>query len=240
MKRLTKGLLALALLATASVAQAQSVDEIIDKHVAHYNYNVVNNAVGMHISMVMSASVQGMSMEIPMEMWTDREGRMRADMNMDMGGMAVSMNYITDGDVMYMKNSMAGGGWQEVPMEQGPNSDLLKGFNSSLDNWKEAGWEVSLKGSETVNGIACHVLSVKQPDDEVPNNMYLSKANGEIVSIGQEGESSRIFFTDYTRTPEGFLYAQSWSIETEEGTNTISVEEFELLNSFDESLLERN
>jgi hypothetical protein len=229
----------LALLLTAILAvcgaQAQSVDEIVNKHIA---------AMGGRdkLKEMKTSYTEGImemhGMEIPVKLWVVNDKAVRMEL-----------------EVMGMSNIQVAtrtGGWMQAPAmgitePKAMDSGMVKLMQPRLDlagelfDYKTKGKKVSLEGKETTNGVEAYKLKVTQPDGTAFNlfidaaTYYLDKMQGHVNVKGQETEFV-VTFTDYKKTTNGYAYPTS---TTQEPAGTkISITKMEVNGPLDDTLFQ--
>ncbi len=217
-------------------AFAQTVDEIVDKHVAAMGGKDKLSAVKT-LAREQSIAVQGM--EIPVKSIVMVGKSMRSESTI----MGNAMIQAVDGTT----------GWKVVPaMMQGTGepedmtADELKQQVGQLDpfgalfNYKDKGNKVELVGKEKVGKDDAYHLKVTTKDGQVIDE-YLD-ANTYLVSKvkattnGQEGE---IAFSDYKET-EGIKFANTMELESPQaGTLTFTTNKITINGPVDETVFKK-
>jgi len=206
MKRLT--LFGLAIIFTVSTTKSQTLEEIIRQYSAAMKMDQLANI--KTIKMTGRQSVMGMEMMIVLYMKSPNKIRVSQSMGgLPFGGQEILQVY--DGEKAYMVNPMLG--TQPVPLtdeqlRQLQNSNF---FNNQLlvyNNNKQ----ITLEGSEDVNGSAAHKLKII-PDFEGINSffMFIDKATGLVTKQSIVAEQMGVSITmesimsDYTEV-NGFVF----------------------------------
>lgn len=190
-------------------AYAQTVDEIVDKHVAAMGGMDKLNSV-KSIVREQSLSVQGM--EIPTKSTTVIGKSMRSESSI----MGNSMIQVLDGTTGWMvRPAMMGGTGDPEDMP----AEMVKQMTSQLDpfgalvNYKDKGAKVELVGKEKLGKTDVYHLKVTTKDGQI-SDQYLDATTYLITKVkatmnGQEGE---IGFSDYKDT-DGIKFASTMEME---------------------------
>jgi outer membrane lipoprotein-sorting protein len=205
-----KNLLALCLsliVLSFSSLQAQSADEIVQKHVEAKGGIEAWKKVNA-LYMKMSTSMMGM--EIPTEVWVQTPDKMKNVVSFQ------GKNIITviDGQEGWMVNPMMG----STKAEKLPES-ALKDMKDQADmagplfDYKTKGHSVELLGEDDLDGTEVYKLKLTEKEGDV-STFFIDKDSYMILKMtakkkvnGQEEESS-IEFSDY-RKVEGLSFAFS-------------------------------
>lgn len=217
-------------------AYAQTVDEIVDKHVAAMGGMDKLSAVKT-VAREQSIAVQGM--EIPVKSIVVVGKSMRSESSI----MGNSMIQVVDG----------GKGWKVVPaMMQGTGepedmtAEELKQQSGQLDpfgalvNYKSKGSKVELVGKEKVGKADAYHLKVTTKDGQTidqyldANTYLVSKV--KMIANGQEGE---ILLSDYKDT-EGVKFANTMEMESPQaGTLTFVTNKITINGPVDETVFKK-
>lgn len=209
-----------------SSLQAQSADEIVQKHIeAKGGLEAWKKVSGMY--MKMSTSMMGM--EIPTEVWVQTPDKMRNVVSFQ------GKNIITviDGKEGWMVNPLAG----STKAEKLPES-ALKDMKDQTDmagplfDYKAKGHSVESLGSDDLDGTEVYKLKLTEKEGDVTtffidkeSYMVLKMASKKMVN-GQESESS-IEFSDY-RKVEGLQFAFSTTMGAAGQTMASKISELKL------------
>lgn len=233
MKR-TLALLLIATLAVCSV-QAQSVDEIVNKHIAAMGgRDKLKEMKTSYTEGIME--MQGM--EVPLKLWVVNDKAVRMELEV-MGNTNIQVATRT-------------GGWMQMPImgmtEPKPmDSGMVKVMQPRLDmagelfDYKAKGKKVTLEGKETTNGVEAYKLKVTHPDGTEVNlfidaaTYYLDKMQGHVKTNGHEADFV-VSFADYKKTSNGYSYPAS--VVQEPGGTKISFTKMEVNSPLDDSLFQ--
>lgn len=205
----TNRILTAALAVFASVsAYAQTVDDIVDKHVAALGGMDKLKGVTTLVT-ERSLSVQGM--EIPSKTTIVVGKSMRTESSV----MGNSMVQVVDGSTGWMiRPAMMGGTGDPEDMP----ADQLKQQVGQLDpfgplvGYKEKGNKVELVGTEKVDGKDNYHLKITTKDGQVVDE-YLDVATYMVskVKMDMNGQAGEIGFSDYKDT-DGIKFANTMEI----------------------------
>lgn len=195
---------------------AQNVDDIIAKHV---------DAMGGKDKLAALNSVYEetnstiMGNELPAKVWVVNNVGFRMEMDM-MGSQMVTVVNRQKG---WMINPMAGStDPQALP------DDAVKMFahrmvlGGQLYNYKERGYTATLVGKEAVNGKDTYKIKLSKAGESDATyyvdaaTYYIDKSAAMSYMNGQSTEQD-IIFTDYKKTPEGYVFPNSYTIELPQG-----------------------
>jgi outer membrane lipoprotein-sorting protein len=219
MKTLKFGLIAVSLLAGVAFAQAQSVDDIIAKHV---------DAIGGKEKI---NGIKSIYTEATMEV---------------MGNNAPTVTTILIGKGYKSEMDFAGSkiiscftptfGWQINPMQGKTTADtippeMMRGAKAQFDpgepgspliDYAAKGNKVVLDGTSDNNGVKDFKLKLTSKDSAVytyyidPTTYYIVKQEMNVNVQGQDALTS-IMFSDYKKTDYGFVYPMSIVLTVPQG-----------------------
>ncbi len=216
MKSLKSGLLALLAIFSMVALKAQTVDEIISKHI---------DAIGGKEKV---AAVKTLSIESTLEV---------------MGNEAPSNTLIVNGKAYKSETDFNGqkiitcitdqGGWSLNPMmgQTAPEAlpaDQAKAGQSQLQiggplfDYAAKGNKVELLGKEDVGTVSAFKLKVTTKDSVIstyfidPSTYYVIKAISTASGGGQEGETI-VTFSDYKKTDFGYVFPMGQQITLPQG-----------------------
>lgn len=232
MKHLRIALFTLASLTAFSV-KAQTVDEVVDKHLEAIG-GKAKWAELKSVRMESNLSVQGM--DIPVITTRVHNVGQRVDISaMGMDGYII--NTMTAGwTYMPFMGQSAAEAMPEEQVKEGADELDLQG---SLLNYKEKGHTVELLGKEDVDGTECFKikLTTKSGKNRTlfvdTKNYYLIRTVAKATVMGQEQEIS-INYGDYKKTPEGYVFAHT--IGGAFGQGDMTVTKIEINKPIDEKV----
>jgi hypothetical protein len=172
---------AAAVLLWASSAQAQTADEVVEKHLAAIGGRaVLAKATSQMSTGAVVVSTQGMDLSGPVEVYRKAPNKSRSFIRLDLsavGGTEVTVDQRCDGKAGFLSNSMQGD--REVSGDQ-LQAMLNNSFPSSLLNYKEAGARVELTGKDNVGGRAVHVLLLT-PKAGPPSRLFIDAETFDVL-----------------------------------------------------------
>ena len=238
MRSLRVGLLAVASALSVSMLHAQTVDELVNKHIT---------AMGGKEKL---SSIKSLYTEYDMEI---------------MGNSAAGTTYILNGkgyrnDVDFNGQKITQvitdkGGWGVNPMmgQSGPTAmpaDQVKMAQGQLDvggplfNYAVKGNSLELAGTEDLNGVKTYKLKMKNKDGVEgtiwldPTTYYIVKSTNKAKVEGQEIETT-VAFSNYKKTDYGFVTPTNTEITLPQGlTLNITSKKVEVNKDIDPKLFE--
>ena len=193
------------LLATAALSvNAQSVDDVVDKHIAAIGGK---DAISKIKSMVIESevSVMGQSFPSTTSILVNKGFKNVTTVN----GMEIIQAFSTD--TAWSVNPLMG-----ASTPQGMSAEQKKLGASSYDvggplmNYKEKGSIVELTGSDSVNGVKAIKMKIKDKNNTEttmwldPNTYYILKQEVKLTADGQEVVSTSTF-SDFKKTESGMV-----------------------------------
>lgn len=215
---------------------AQTVDELVDKHVAALGG--ADKLAGVK-TMVVERSLSVNGMQIPSKTTMIVGKAMRSESSV----MGNSMIQVIDGGTGWMiRPAMMGGTGDPEDMP----ADMLKQQAGQLDpfgalvNYKDKGNKVELVGKEKVDGKDAYHLKVTTKDGEAFDE-YLD-ANTYLLSKlvrNMNGQTGEIAFSDY-KPVEGIQIAQTMEIVGGQmGTLSFTTDKVQINPPVDESIFKK-
>jgi hypothetical protein len=143
----------------ASMAQAQTADDIVEKHLAAIGGRAVLSKATSEIATgSVVVSTQGVDLSGSVEIYRKAPNKTRSFIRLDLsavGGTELTVDQRCDGKTGFVSNSMQGD--REITGAQ-LQAMLNNAFPSTLLNYKEEGGKVELVGKDKVGDRAVHVL----------------------------------------------------------------------------------
>ena len=201
-------LLVFALLASPFLTNAQTADEIIEKHIKAMGGADKLKSIQ---SVVMEGEINAQNMKIPISMTTVHNKAWRMDFSMM--GMNAFMIMRSDSGWMFMPFS-----GQTAP--EAIPADQLKEGKSQLDiqgqllDYKEKGHTVEYIGMDDVEGTECYKLKLTEKEGKVsyylidPASYYVVRRTGKQNIGGKEMEISTDL-GDYKAVEGGYIFPHS-------------------------------
>ncbi len=225
---------ALALFATVG-AFAQSVDEIVDKHIAALGGADKLKGVKTLV-MEQSISVQGMDIPSKTTLVLGKASRSESTV------MGNSMIQVVDGSSGWMvRPAMMGGTGDPEDMP----ADQLKQQMGQLDvfpllGYKEKGTQLELVGKEKVDGKDVYHLKVTGKDGQ-PYDEYIDATTYMVSKIkrSMNGQMGEIMLSDYKET-DGIKFPKTMEMEAGQmGTLTFTTEKVTVNGNVDEAIFKK-
>ncbi|MBN8820875.1 MULTISPECIES: outer membrane lipoprotein-sorting protein [unclassified Spirosoma] len=222
-------------LCLSGLAQAQTVDELVDKHVAALGgLDKLSNVKTLYIERSMAIN----GMEIPSKSTIVVGKSMRTETSV----MGNSMIQVVDGTTGWMvRPAMMGGTGDPEDMP----ADQLKSSKGQLDpfgalvNYKTKGNQVELVGKEKVDGKDAYHLKVttkegQTVDEFLDANTYLVSK----VKMAMNGQNAEIAFSDY-KDKDGIKFANTMEMASPQGALTFTTEKITVNGPVDESIFKK-
>ncbi|WP_020596095.1 LolA family protein [Spirosoma panaciterrae] len=222
-------------LCLSGLAQAQTVDELVDKHVAALGgMDKLNNVKTLYIERSMAIN----GMEIPSKSTIVVGKSMRTETSV----MGNSMIQVVDGSTGWMvRPAMMGGTGDPEDMP----ADQLKSSKGQLDpfgalvNYKAKENKIELVGKEKVDGKDAYHLKVttkegQTVDEFLDATTYLVNK----VKMAMNGQTAEISFSDY-KDKDGIKFANTMEMASPQGALTFSTEKITVNGPVDESIFKK-
>ena len=198
MKTMIKSICLVATMLMASVASAQTTEEILAKHEAAMGgadkWATVKTAVIKN-----KFSVQGMDIDSKTSLIIGKSFRQEVEV---MGNKIIT---VIDGDKGWMNRPAMMGGTgepEDMPAEQVKMASSQKTLGSILTNAKKDGYKIELVSKEKLEGADVYLLTVTKPSGE-DSKVYVSttsnfvvKTQSKVQANGQEIDSE-VSFSNY-------------------------------------------
>ncbi|TDW99327.1 LolA-like protein [Dinghuibacter silviterrae] len=195
---------------------AQSVDDIIAKNIdamgGQDKLATLNTVYEETTSSIMGN-------DLPAKIWVVNNVGFRMEMEM----MGSKMVTVVNKDKGWMINPMAGStDPQPLPDEAVKTFARRMTLGGAFFNYKDRGYTATLVGKESVNGKDTYKIKMTktgEPDATYyvdATTYYVDKSSTTTFMNGQSVEQD-IIFTDYKKTPEGFVLPNSYTMELPQG-----------------------
>jgi outer membrane lipoprotein-sorting protein len=240
MNFLSVPVLALAALTVSLAVKAQTVDEIVNKHI---------EAVGGKDKL---NSMKSLYVEADMEVMGNQASSTTTVLygkgslsEIDFGGQKI-VNCVTIDKGGWSINPMAG----QVTAEPMPEAQANAGKSQlypcgALLDYTARGNKVELDGQEDINGVKAWKLKVTTKDgaNQVhyidPNTWYIVKSVSKMNTGGQDIEQG-ITFSDYKKTDYGFVAPYTSAIELPQGmTLNVTIRKIEVNKEIDPKIFDK-
>lgn len=227
-----KILCSLFLLAGVISLQAQSIDEIVKRHVdaigGEENWRKVKN-------MVMKAKTKAQGADINITRTIVDKTAMRMDIDVfGMKGWSIMTNKE---------------GWVFMPFQgqtkpEAMTADDIKSSQDQLQvldefiTYKEMGKKIELVGKDDVDGVECFKIKLTEANGQEtshwidPSNYYLIKSVSKIKANGKENEITTSF-SNYRKLESGIVYAMNMSGDM---TGELEITSVEVNTKIDDSI----
>lgn len=226
------------LFAFGMVSYAQTVDEIINKHVdAIGGMDKLNSLKTVKLS---GTSGFG-SMEFPFTMTYKLPSAMLMESTIQ--GMTMKQGY--DGETAWMVNPFMGSSDpQKMNEEQTKGMKEEADFQGSLVNYKDKGNKIELEGKEDMEGSDTYKLKVTNRDGDVSYyyldaSTYLILKTSTKRKIKEKEINADTYFSDY-KSEGGILLAHAMEVKADMGemghSQKITIEKFEFNIPVDDSI----
>lgn len=236
MKQLRIALFSVASLFAFAV-NAQTVDEVIDKHIEALG-GKEKLASLKSVRMESTMSVQGM--EIPMVTTRVHNVGQRVDISaMGMEGYIINTPTAGSTYMPFMGQSAA----EAMPEEQVKEAVDQLDIQGPLLNYKDKGNTVELLGKEAVDGTECFKLKLTTKNGKSttmfidPKNFYIIRSVSKATVMGQEQELT-VNFGDYKKTEDGYVFPHT--IGGAFGQGDLTVTKIEVNKEIDEKIFKVN
>lgn len=235
MKRTLVAFFILLIAASVNVAQAQTLQDVLNKHFEAIGQDELLEKETYEIE----ATVSQMGMEIPMVMKMKRPNKFR--MEMEMQGQTMIQAY--NGEKGWMLAPWVSSKPQDLTGPQLEQAMEQADIDGELYNYKEKGYTAELLGKEFMGDD--EVFNIKLTgDDGVEKNYYIGtddylvkKVIGKVNAQGQEVTVEQIM-SDYEKI-DGVMVATRVESKSPMGSATISFKKLNFGASLDESIFEK-
>ena len=213
MKVLKRGLLLLTTIVCLASANAQTVNDIVNKHI---NAMGGKNKMAQLKSIHMDMSMQMMGNDIPSSVIIVEGKGFRSETEMQ-GQKIIQVITDTGG---WSINPMMGGTPQALPAEQAKQAAGQLYATGPLYNYAEKGNKVELEGQEKVGDVNAYKLRVTTRDSS-ESTYYIDPSTYYIIEIVNSGEmmgnpvTITVTNSDFQKTPEGYVLPHT--IQTDMG-----------------------
>lgn len=240
MKLLRQSVVALATLSVSFAVQAQTVDEIVNKHIeAIGGKDKINGMKSMRIEADMEVMGNQATSTTTVLYGTGSLSEI------DFGGQKI-VNCVTADKGGWSINPMAGQVTAEpMPEEQAKLGKSQLSPGGALLDYAAKGNTVELAGQEEVNGVKAWKLKVTTKEggnlvyyiDQA--TYYVVKTVSKVSTGGQEMEQG-VSFSDYKKTDYGFVTPHTSAIELPQGmTLNVTVKKVEINKEIDPKIFDK-
>lgn len=235
MKKLFFTALATVVFAFANVANAQSLNEVLDMHFKATGQEKLMAVQSFYIK----AKISQMGMEMPMEIKIKNE---KFIVTIDLQGQKIITAF--DGEKGWMINPMMGAEPQQLAGDQlvqaRQQANMMEG---ELFNYEAKGHSAELAGKVNVDGKEMYRIKLTTKDGNT--NDYLIDATTNLVSkvkskVSAQGQTVDVeqIMGDY-KTIDGITMAMKIESKTPMGNAVILMEEVKMNETFDDSVFKQ-
>lgn len=224
-------ILSLSLVFTLTTARAQSLDEIVNKHIEAIggldNWNKLK-------SLSMECNMKAQGTDIKFTIYQIDKKCVRQDINV--GGM-------TGYSIIKTTEGWNYAPWMGQTKPEAMTPDDVKNAQDELYiqdefiTYKELGKKIEYFGKDDVDGTECHKIKMTNKDGKEttfyidPSTYYVIKETDKMMADGKEVENST-FLSDYKKLNEGIVYPMSIS----SGWGEMTITKLEINPKIDETL----
>ncbi|MGE0020928.1 MAG: hypothetical protein AB7S72_14745 [Draconibacterium sp.] len=235
MKKLFFTAFATVVFAFANVANAQSLNEVLDMHFKAAGQDKLMAAQSFYVK----AKVSQMGMEMPMEMKIKKPEKFIV--TIDVQGQKIITAF--DGEKGWMINPMVGTDPVELAGEQLAQARQQVDMEGELYNLEAKGHSAELAGKVNVDGKEMYRIKLTTKDGNtkdyfinVATNL-VSKVKSKVSAQGQTVDVEQVM-SDY-KTIDGITMAMKIESKTPMGNAVILMEEVKMNETFDDSVFKQ-
>jgi hypothetical protein len=235
MKKSVITVIAIIIVAFVNVAQAQSVNEVLDKHFKAVGQEKLVAVQSFYIK----AKVSQMGMEMPMEMKIKKPEMFIITINMQ----GQKMIQAFDGQKGWMIAPWVSPEPQELTGEQLTQAKQQVDMNGELYDYEKKGSTAELGGKVNVDGKDVYRIKLTTKDGNVKdyfidaNTYYISKVKAKVSAQGQSVDVEQIM-SDF-KTIDGITMPMKVETKSPMGTAIILMEEIKYNENFDNSIFKQ-
>ncbi len=235
MKKSVIAIVTIIVIAFANVAQAQSVNEVLEKH-----FKTIGQEKLVAVqSFFIKANVSQMGMELPMEMRIKKPDMFI--INIEVQGQKMVQAF--DGQKGWMIIPMMSPDPQELAGAQLDQAKEQVNMEGELYNYEKKGSTAEMAGKVNVDGKEMYRIKLTDKEGNVKDyfidaNTYLiSKVKAKVSAQGQTVDVEQIM-GDY-KTIDGIKMAMKIESKSPMGTAVITMEEIKFNEKFDDSIFKQ-
>jgi len=221
----------------SGVLQAQTVDKILKKHLKESGSKKYKKVE----TVKMMGNLPTPQGDFPLTTYSKKPNKMKVELDI-MGTFIIPSAY--DGKTAWMINPMTGDSSPQKFPEEGA---LLIADQAQLEplyiNYADKGYNISLDGTEDVNGRNCYKLKIeKSLTDNADNNTqyhYFDTETYMVVKVnvmGADGNRVDTFFSDFKKTDSGITFPFTMEIDSAMGLQKISFTEIIINDPIDDEV----
>lgn len=235
MKKSMFTVLAVLVAAVFTLAQAQTVDEILDKHFKAVGQKKLMDAE----SISMKAKISQMGMEMPMEMKMMKSGEFLVTVEMQ----GQKMIQAFDGERGWMIAPWMSPDPMELTGEQLEQAKGQANLEGELYNYEKKGSTAEFKGKVNLDGQDLYRIQLTTSDGNEKdyfidtNSYYITKVKSTVSAQGQTVDIEQNM-SDY-KTIDGVAMAMKIESKSPMGNTSIATEEVKFNESFDPAIFKQ-
>lgn len=235
MKRLILPFLATLFLAAWTQTQAQSLNDVLEKHFAAVGQEKLTSVKTYSVK----ATVKQMGMEIPMDMKMKRPNKFRMEMEMQ----GQKMIQVYDGEKGWMIAPWVSSEPQDLSGPQLDQAMSQANIDGELYNYAEKGASATLIGKVNVEGSPMFNIKLTGKDGTEKNyfidagSYLIRKVKAKVSAQGQEIEVEQTL-NNY-KNIDGIMMATSIESKTPMGTATVIFDDIKFGENFDDSIFSK-
>ncbi|MFI5152049.1 MAG: DUF4292 domain-containing protein [Chitinophagales bacterium] len=238
MKILKIGLLSSFVVAGITGLQAQSVDDIINKHIDAVGGKDKLNSIK---SIYLESTLEVMGNEAPSTTYILNGKGYKSET--DFNGQKI-INCVTDKGGWSLNPMMGQSAPEAIPEDQLKAGRAQLQIGGPLFDYKAKGNKVELVGRDSVNGVSAYKLKVTSKDSVEstfyvdPNSYYVLRTVSKTNMGGQEGETV-VNFSKFEKTPYGYVFPMGQEIILPQGISlNITHKKIEINKDIDPKVFE--
>ncbi|SHF93837.1 Outer membrane lipoprotein-sorting protein [Mariniphaga anaerophila] len=235
MKKTISAFLVILLFVAANHTQAQNLDEVLNKHFKAIGQEKLLEKQTYFVT----AKIEQMGMELPMEMKMKRPNKFRMEMEMQ----GQKMIQVYNGEKGWMVAPWISPEPQDLSGPQLDQAMEQANIDGELYNYKEKGTTASLLGKVNVDGSPMYNIKLTDKDGNVKNyfidadNYFIRKVKAKINAQGQEVEVEQNM-SDYKEF-DGIFMPTKIESKSPMGTANIIFGDIVFGEKFDDSIFEK-
>ncbi|MDO8952688.1 MAG: hypothetical protein Q7U86_08700 [Draconibacterium sp.] len=235
MKKSVITLVAIAIVAFLNVAQAQTVNEVLDKHFKAVGQEKLSDVKSFYIK----AKVSQMGMEMPMEMKIKKPVMFL--MTVDIQGQKMIQAF--DGEKGWMIFPMMGPDPQPLEGDQLTQAKQQVNMEGELYNYAQKGSVAELIGKVNIDGNELYRIKLTTTDGNSKDYFidtktnYINRVKTKVSAQGQSVDVEQIM-GDY-KTIDGITMAMKIESKSPMGTATIIMEDVKFNENFEDAIFKQ-
>ena len=235
MKKSVITLVAIAIVSFLNVAQAQTVNEVLDKHFKAVGQEKLSDVKSFYIK----AKVSQMGMEMPMEMKIKKPDMFV--MTVDVQGQKMIQAF--DGEKGWMIFPMMSPDPQPLEGDQLAQLKQQVNMEGELFNYAEKGSTTELIGKVNIEGNELYRVKLTSKNGDTKDyfidskTFYVNRVKAKVVAQGQTVDIEQIM-SDY-KTVDGITMPMKIETKSPMGTGSMVMEEVKYNEKFDDAIFKQ-